>query len=252
MNQCLNPVIKSMIILYFISSSSKLTLAGTVEVSTVMWGSRKTLVPLNEDWTLAGSWTLSPEMTLAVSAMEDWQWEFSSAMVLSDMSLLCLLCLMELNPLLSWLPWLLLLLLPLWEDFSLGGLALNLTGDGWGVEGGRLSSWSTASTWAGGPTMTRRTGRNTRPLNRPSTIKANRTRKKYLQRHKIILHSFRKSHLCSFTWIWNQTERKPALLHQEMLRMLHALQEQTCAQEPTQFSCSCLQDFQQNSAIKTN
>ena len=221
-----------------------------MDVSTVMWGSRKTLVPLNEDCTLAGSWILSPELTLAVSAMEDWQWEFSSAMVLSDMSLLCLLCLMELNPLLSWLPWPLLLLPPLWEDFSFGGLALNLTGDGWGVDGGRLSSWSTASTWAGGPTMTRRTGRNTRPLNRPRTIRANRTRKKYLQR-QIKLWSFYFTHLY-LTWRWNQTVRKPALLHQEMLRMLHASQGQTYAPMPILPSCSCHQDFQQNSKIKTN
>ena len=56
-----------------------------------------------------------------------------------------------------------------------------LHGDGWGVAGGRESAESCAVTWAGGPTMMRSTGRNTRPLNRPSTSSATRTRKKYLR-----------------------------------------------------------------------
>jgi len=44
-----------------------------------------------------------------------------------------------------------------------------------------LSPWSAGTTSPGGPSMTRRTGRKTRPLNRPRTISAVRTKKKYLK-----------------------------------------------------------------------
>ena len=73
-----------------------------MEVSTVMWGSRKTLVPLYEDWTLPGPASCSQLLTLAVSPRLVFRCEVvSSAMVLSEMSLLCLLCFIELNPELS-------------------------------------------------------------------------------------------------------------------------------------------------------
>ena len=62
-----------------------------------------------------------------------------------------------------------------------------LPGDGWGVAGGRESPESGAVTWAGGPTITSSTGRNTRPLNRPSTSSATRTRKKYLQLERVLV-----------------------------------------------------------------
>ena len=38
--------------------------------------------------------------------------------------------------------------------------------------------------------MTSRTGRNTRPLKRPRTIKAVRTKKKYLKKHVFVSLSF--------------------------------------------------------------
>ena len=55
------------------------------------------------------------------------------------------------------------------------------------MAGGRESPESGAVTWAGGPTMTSSTGRNTRPLNRPSTSSATRTRKKYLQFERVLV-----------------------------------------------------------------
>ena len=55
-----------------------------------------------------------------------------------------------------------------------------LLSEGWGVAVGRESAESCAVTWAWGLTMMRSTGRNTGPLNRPSTSSATRTRKKYL------------------------------------------------------------------------
>jgi hypothetical protein len=152
-----------------------LTFAGTVVVSTVMWGSRKTLVPpLREDWTEPGSCWSSEPMLLTLA----WDWD-SSAMVLRETSELCLLGL-----------WLLSLLLrqdsffsslrPL-LSFGRCGFSLNLGGEGSGVAGGRQSASPEGSTWLGGPTITSSTGRNTSPLKRPSRMRASSTRKKYLQ-----------------------------------------------------------------------
>ena len=69
-------------------SCDRLTLAGTVVVSTVMWGSRKTLVPpLSEVWTDPGSCCSTEPSLLRLL----WEYcEFSSAMVLRDTSELCL------------------------------------------------------------------------------------------------------------------------------------------------------------------
>ena len=69
----------------------------------------------------------------------------------------------------------------LYNLLTLGGFALNLTGEGFGVGGGTLSSPTGGVRLPGGPRMTSRTGKKTRPLNRPRTIKATRTRKKYLK-----------------------------------------------------------------------
>jgi hypothetical protein len=67
---------------------------------------------------------------------------------------------------------------------------LNSLMGGWGgggVGGGRAggcsapSSSEAARSEAGGPRMTRRTGRRTRPLKRPRRMRATRTKKKYLK-----------------------------------------------------------------------
>ena len=59
-----------------------------------------------------------------------------------------------------------------------------------GVGGVILSPRSAGMTSPGGPSMTSRTGRNTRPLKRPRTIKAVRTKKKYLKKHVFVSLSF--------------------------------------------------------------
>ena len=58
---------------------------------------------------------------------------------------------------------------------------MNLTGEGFGVGGGTLSSPTGGVKLPGGPRITSSTGKKTRPLNKPRTIKATSTRKKYLK-----------------------------------------------------------------------
>ena len=67
---------------------------------------------------------------------------------------------------------------------------MKRAGEGWGVSGGRARGSSVEVRWAGGPRMTRRTGKKTRPLNTPSTIRVINTRKKYLKKRKIIKSLF--------------------------------------------------------------
>ena len=61
-------------------------------------------------------------------------------------------------------------------------LVLNRGGEGCGVGGGREVPSSAGEREAGGPRMRSRTGKKTRPLYRPSTIRATSTKKKYLQK----------------------------------------------------------------------
>ena len=62
---------------------------------------------------------------------------------------------------------------------------MKRAGEGCGVSGGRLSGSSREASWAGGPSMTRSTGKKTRPLKAPNTRTAISTRKKYLEVKKI-------------------------------------------------------------------
>ena len=146
----------------------KLTDWGSVEVSTVIWGSRNTLVPFKDDCTEPGS-PPPPLLLLLQLLVLCWLW-LSSAMVLRLRSELCRLAsFSDLGSNLGSLG-------------SLAGLALNRAGGVGGVRGGRLlASPEVGMIWAGGPRITRRTGKNTRPLKRPRITSASRTRKKYLK-----------------------------------------------------------------------
>ena len=66
------------------------------------------------------------------------------------------------------------------------------------MQGGRQSWLSDGMTWAGGPIITNKTGKKTRPLNRPSRISARRTRKKYLQKKGVIDYSIKENLFCPY------------------------------------------------------